>query len=122
MRVSFASGREMTSAPPPACAVALTSSVQQPMPAMVNVVLSFRQWPCGTSTPGGVAEPGCLNFGGSAYVSTLSTLLLRLRAGTPFSDDVFDSVHPPISFNTQAPPNPATGVDSSPAAFHLLNN
>src|SRR5579859_7220219 len=85
MRVSFESGREMTSLPG-----APTSSLQQPRPAMVNVVVLLMQWPCGAATPGAVPEPGCCCAGGMAYWPTLSTLLLRLRLGeAELSEPVF---------------------------------
>src|SRR5919202_3052466 len=93
MRVSFESGREMTSGPR-ACAAAVTSSFQQPVPATVKVVSSFRQKPCGASAVGAVPEPGCCCFGGTPYWPTVRILLLRLSAGvTVLSDAVFVSVH-----------------------------
>src|ERR671929_1004254 len=93
IRVSFESGREMTS-DPRACAAEVTSSFQQPVPAMVTVVSSFRQKPCGTPVVGAVPEPGCCCFGGTPYWPTVRILLLRLSAGVAvFSDAVFDSVH-----------------------------
>src|SRR5438067_9133646 len=84
MRVSLESGRETTSlglgAP--------TSNAQQPMkPLNSVVVVSVRQWPCGTSTPGAVPEPGCLCFGGMPYFPTSSTLLVRLSDGDALSSD-----------------------------------
>src|SRR5438477_12244768 len=48
IRVSFESGLAITSVPA-ACAVEDTSSRQQPVPAIVTVVSSFRQSPCATS-------------------------------------------------------------------------
>jgi len=51
IRVSFESGLAATSAPF-AWAAALTSSFQQPVPAMVGVVSSFRQNPWGMAVPG----------------------------------------------------------------------
>src|SRR3954447_13024492 len=91
MRVSFESGVEMTSlcagSPP-------NSSRQQPTPAIVDVVVSLMQNPCGVAAVAGVPEPGWCCFGGSAYVLTATTLLLRLRAGDAlFSDDVLVRVH-----------------------------
>src|SRR3989442_2523444 len=92
MRVSFESGREMTSARG-ACAAAVTSSLQQPVPAMVTVVSLLRQSPCGTSVPGAVPDPGCFCFGGIAYWPTPSTLFESASAGAAeLSDDVFVNV------------------------------
>src|SRR3954454_22348922 len=72
MRVSFESGRETTSL----CAgSAANSSLQQPTPAIVVVVVSLMQWPCGTVTPGAVPDPGCCCFGGMAYVPTWTMLV-----------------------------------------------
>src|SRR5438309_2118293 len=67
MRVSFESGLEMTSlwAGSPT-----NSSRQQPTPAIVGVVVSLMQKPCGTSVVGAVPEPGCCCFGGTAYWPT----------------------------------------------------
>src|SRR5438132_4566946 len=118
IRVSFESGREMTSEPR-ACAEAPTSNFQHPVPAMVTVVSSFRQWPCGTSTPGAVPEPGCCCFGGTPYWPTPRMLLLRLSAGTEFSDEVFVSVQRMIWFELRVPASPLTGFCASSAAFEL---
>src|SRR6478672_1249045 len=59
IRESFESGRETTSS----CAGAggLKSSLQQPTPAMVEVVVSLMQCPCGTSVDGGVPDPGWID-------------------------------------------------------------
>src|ERR687883_352325 len=118
IRVSFESGREMTSAPR-ACAVAVTSSFQQPVPAMVTVVVSFRQKPCGTSLVGAVPEPGCCCFGGTPYWPTVRILLLRLTFGRPFSDAVFESVHTTSWLEVRLPAAPETGFCASSAAFAL---
>src|SRR5689334_7123825 len=89
IRVSFESGLATTSVPLALCAVALTSSRQQPVPAMVTVVAVFSQKPWGTFVVGGEPDPGCVCFGGIAYVSAASTLLLRLSAGVNvFRDEV----------------------------------
>src|SRR5215218_262324 len=71
MRVSFESGREMTSGPR-ACAAAVTRPRQHPGNALntVTVVSSFRQKPCGTAVVGAVPDPGCCCLGGIAYVPT----------------------------------------------------
>src|SRR5438105_8567151 len=58
IRVSFESGLAMTSSPLAACAVGLTSSLQQPVPATVTVVVSLRQYPCGTAVVGAEPDPG----------------------------------------------------------------
>ena len=119
MRVSFESGREITSAPR-ACAVALTSSFQQPVwPLKSSVVSSFRQKPCGTAVVGAVPEPGCCCFGGTPYWPTVRILLLRLRFGTPFSDAVFVSVQTMSWFDVRVPAVSATGFCASSAAFEL---
>src|SRR5215469_5548506 len=81
IRVSFESGLATTSGPPPVWAAALTSSFQQPVPAAVGVVSSFRHCPWGTSVPGAVPEPGCCCLGGTPYWPTVRILLLRLTAG-----------------------------------------
>jgi len=47
------SGLATTSVPLALCAAALTSSRQQPVPAIVTVVASFRQKPWGTFVVGG---------------------------------------------------------------------
>src|SRR4051812_9805834 len=97
MRVSFESGLEITSL----CAgSAANRSRQQPRPAMVDVVVSLMQCPCGTASPGAVPDPGCCCFGGSAYVCTGRSLLLRLTAGAVFSDAVFLSVQSTIWLDT----------------------
>src|SRR5512136_156164 len=88
MRESFESGREMTSSW--AGAGGLKSKCQQPVPAMVTVVVLLMQKPCGVSIVASVPEPGCCCFGGMAYWFTPSTLLFRLRAGdAEFNDEVF---------------------------------
>src|SRR5438552_19189783 len=79
--VSFESGLETTSVPPAAWAVGVTSSLQQPVPAMVTVVVSLRQKPCGTVGSGRPPDPGCCCFGGTPYWPTLRILLPRLTAG-----------------------------------------
>src|SRR5215471_16857906 len=90
IRVSFESGLATTSGPPNACAAADTSSGQQPVPAIVTVVLSFKQRPCGTDVPGAVPEPGWCCFGGMPYWFTFRTLVLNETFGdAEFSDDVF---------------------------------
>src|SRR6476661_3802370 len=87
MRVSFESGREMTSL----CGGwAPKSRRQQPTPAMVGVVVSLIQWPCGTFVPGAVPEPGCCCLGGIPYCPTVNTLFDKLSDGDAvFSDEVF---------------------------------
>src|SRR5713101_15715 len=101
MRVSFESGREITSL----CAGwPAKRSLQQPTPAIVEVVVSLMQSPCGT--PGvavlsaSVPEPGCVCLGGSAYVPTVTSLLLRPSDGTVFSEDVLVSVQTTIWLDT----------------------
>src|SRR5919206_2316863 len=120
IRVSFESGREMTSAPR-ACAVAVTSSFQQPVwPLNSSVVSSFRQKPCGTSVVGAVPEPGCCCFGGTPYCPTVTILLLIPIAGlTEFSDAVFVSVHTTSWLEVRLPAAPETGFCASSAAFEL---
>src|SRR5919202_5173314 len=120
MRVSFESGREMTSAPR-ACAVALTRSFQQPVwPLKSSVVSSFRQKPCGTSVVGAVPEPGCCCFGGTPYCPTVRIRLLMPTAGVAvFSDDVFVSVHTMSWLEVRLPAAPETGSCASSAAFEL---
>src|SRR6266540_3881402 len=117
IRVSFESGREMTSS----CAGSATnSSRQQPTPAMVTVVVSLMQCPCGTSVPGAEPEPGCCCFGGTPYWPTLSTLLLRLSAGLAvFSEAVFVSVQTMSCSDVRVPAEPETGFWASSAAFEL---
>src|SRR6266704_6258476 len=90
MRVSFESGLEITSL----CAGSTPNkSRQQPTPAMVTVVVSLIQNPCGVLVVGAVPEPGCCCLGGTAYWFTPSTLLLRLREGEAlFSEEVSTSV------------------------------
>src|SRR5919197_5910321 len=120
MRVSFESGLEMTSAPR-ACAVAVTSSFQQPVwPLKSSVVSSFRQKPCGTSVVGAVPEPGCCCFGGTPYWPTVRILLLMPTAGVAvFSDAVFVNVHTMSWFDVRVPAAPETGLCASSAAFEL---
>src|SRR6187200_2408690 len=63
IRVSFESIGMICSVPPPVWAPDVTSSLQQPVPAIVTVVLSLRQSP--TGAPGVVVAsatvpvPGC---------------------------------------------------------------
>src|SRR3954451_24659972 len=119
IRVSLESGLATTSGPA-ACAVAPTRSFQQPRPAIVDVVSSFRQCPCGTAVPGGVPEPGCCCFGGTAYCPTVRILLLRLSAGEAlFSDEVFARVQAMSWLEVCVPPCPVTGFVASSAAFEL---
>src|SRR5437016_7777683 len=94
MRVSFESGLEMTSL----CAGSPTNrSRQQPMPAIVGVVVSLMQSPCATSgvvvLSASVPEPGCCCFGGTPYWPTVRILLLIPTAGAVFSEALFVSVH-----------------------------
>src|SRR5918911_4697985 len=120
MRVSFESGLEMTSGPR-ACAVAVTSSFQQPVwPLKSRVTSSFRQKPCGTSVVGAVPEPGCCCFGGAPYWPTVTILLLIPIAGlTEFSDAVFVSVQTTSWLEVRLPAAPETGFCASSAAFEL---
>src|ERR671936_89728 len=120
MRVSFESGLEMTSAPR-ACAVAVTSSFQQPVwPLKSSVVSSFRQKPCGTSVVGAVPEPGCCCFGGTPYWPTVRILLLMPTAAlVVVSDAVFVSVHTMSWLEVRLPALPETGFCASSAAFEL---
>src|SRR5919198_900386 len=120
IRVSFESGLATTSGPT-AWAAALTSSLQQPVwPLNSSVVLSFRQWPCGTVTSGAVPEPGCCCFGGTPYCPTVRILLLRLTAALAvFSDAVFVSVHTMSWLEVRVPALPETGFCASSAAFEL---
>ena len=97
MRVSFESGREITSL---WAGSAVKSNRQQPTPAIVTVVVSLMQWPCGALMPGGVPEPGCCCFGGRAYVPTGTIELLRLRAGTEFNELVLVIDQTTIWFET----------------------
>src|SRR5258705_2285414 len=119
IRVSFESGLAATSAPF-AWAAALTSSFQQPVPAMVGVVSSFRQNPWGMAVPGAVPEPGCCCFGGTPYRPTVRILLLRLTAGfAVFSDAVFSRVHTMSWLEVRLPAAPEPGCCVSSAAFAL---
>src|SRR5947208_639100 len=90
IRVSFESGREMTSV----CAgSAENRSRQQPLPAIVRVLVSSMQRPCGVSMIANVPDPGCVCLGGMAYWFTASTVFERLNEGEiVLSDDVFVSV------------------------------
>src|SRR5215475_7221367 len=91
IRVSFESGLATTSGLP-AWAAAETRSFQQPVPAMVTVVSSFRQKPCGAVVSGALPEPGCCCFGGTPYWPTVRILSLRLADGeAELSDAVFVS-------------------------------
>src|SRR5690349_14293301 len=119
IRVSLESGLATTSGPA-AWAAAPTSSFQQPVPAIVGVVSSFKQEPCGTAVPGDAPEPGCCCFGGTPYWPTVRILLLRLTAGfAVFSDAVFLSVHTMSWFEVRLPAAPETGCCVSSAAFEL---
>src|ERR1700739_1031860 len=44
-------------------------------------------------SPTGKSPAFCTDFGGRAYISTLTTAVLRVRAGFECSDFVFDRVH-----------------------------
>src|SRR5215470_1750953 len=119
IRVSFESGLATTSGPF-AWAAGGTSSFQQPVPAMVWVVSSFRQCPWGTAVAGAVPEPGCCCFGGTPYWPTVRILLRRLTAGLAvFSDAVFSSVHAMSWLEVRLPAAPETGFCASSAAFEL---
>src|SRR5207248_6770353 len=122
IRVSFESGLAITSVPA-ACAVEDTSSRQQPVPAIVTVVSSFRQSPCATSgvvtLSAVVPEPGCTCFGGTPYWLTVTRLLLKLSAGDVLSEDVFVSVHATMCVEVRVPALPETGFCASSAAFEL---
>ena len=80
------------------------------------------QWPCGTSVPGAVPEPGCCCFGGTPYWFTLSTLLLRLSAGVAeFSDEVLVSVQTTSCFDVRVPARAGRSASvASSAAFELM--
>jgi len=63
MRVSFASNLDITSL----CAGRPANSRrQQPVPAIVAVVVSLMHRPCGVAVIANVPEPGCLDLGGIA--------------------------------------------------------
>src|SRR5205823_8699887 len=88
MRVSLESGREITSFPG-----APTRRCQQPVPAIVAVVVSLMQKPCGAAIVGAAPQPGCFCFGGMPYWPTVSTLADKLRAGDAvFREEVLVSV------------------------------
>jgi hypothetical protein len=90
MRVSFESGRETTSS---WAGSPTNSRRQQPTPAIVGVVVSFMQWPCGAFVPGADPEPGYCCFGGTPYRPTLRILFESVSDGVAvFSEDVFFSV------------------------------
>src|SRR5438876_9855939 len=115
MRVSLESGREMTSL----CAGGRPNRRrQQPVPAIVTVVMSLMQSPSGVSIVASVPEPGCFCFGGTPYWFDESTLLLRVSAGVLlFSDEVFVSAHTMSWLEVWLPPAPATGFVASSAAL-----
>ena len=118
MRESFESGREMISS----CAGAggLKRSRQHPMPAIVTVVVSLMQKPCGVSVVARVPDPGCRCLGGIAYRPTVSTFLLRLNAGdAEFRDEVFVSAQTRRSVDVPVPGvqgTPESHCSSSPAS------
>src|SRR6476620_2081052 len=94
MRVSFESGVDTTSF---CLAVGETSSLQHPTPAIVAVVLSLMQYPCGASVVGAWPEPGWCCLGGSAYWPTDTSRLVSCTAGVAvFSDAVFVIDHTTI--------------------------
>ena len=98
-----------------------TRSFQQPdCPLNSNVVSSLRQCPCGTVTSGALPDPIWAAFGGRAYWFTANNLSLRWRSGTPFSDEVFVSVHTTICSEVWSPPVPAFGWVASSAALELM--
>src|SRR6266487_3013959 len=121
MRVSFESGREMTSL----CAgSAANSSRQHPTPAIVGVSVSLMQSPWATSgvvvLSASVPDPGWCCLGGSAYVLTLTSRLFRASAGDAvFRDEVLVNVHWTTLFDVWVPPKPDTGCVASSAAFEL---
>src|SRR5205809_6740586 len=126
MRVSFESGRAITSIPA-AWAVAPTSSFQQPLPnggTVITVVSSLRQSPCATSgvvvLSAVVPEPGCNCFGGTPYWLTVTRLLFKLSAGDAvLSDDVFVSVQATIWLEVQVAALQETGFCASSDTFEL---
>src|ERR671935_3161449 len=125
IRVSFESGLATTSVrtiPVMALmwAAAETSSFQQPnCPLNNSVVSSFRQWPWGTLVSGAVPEPGWCCFGGTPYWPTVSTLFVRLSAGTPFSEAVLVNDQTMSWSEVRVPATPETGFCASSAAFEL---
>src|SRR5580765_6623227 len=114
MRVSFESGLETTSPVGPAA----TRSLQQPVPAIVAVVVLFRQKPCGVLVPGAEPEPGCCCFGGTPDCPTGRTWFDRLTAGdAEFSDEVLVIAHTTSCFDVRVPALPETGFCVSSAAL-----
>src|SRR5437879_2422137 len=87
IRVSLASSLEMTSS----CAGSVPNrSRQQPVPAIVGVVVSLMQKPWGVVFVGVVVEPGWLAFPGKAYRPTPRRVFERLTERVAvLSDDVF---------------------------------
>src|SRR6516162_5566387 len=118
IRVSFESGREITSL----CGGGPTSRAQQPTnPVKSIVVVSLMQFPCGVSVVASAPEPGCVCFGGRAYGFTDTMRLLRLSAGEALlSEAVLVSVHTTIWFEVWLPLLPDTGWVASSAAFELM--
>src|SRR6266568_257751 len=89
MRVSLESGVEMTSL---WAGCTPKSNRQHPTPAMVGVVVSSIQKPCGASMVANEPEPGCRCLGGIPYWPTVNTLVVRVRFGDPvLSEEVLVS-------------------------------
>src|SRR5436190_2704168 len=84
MRVSFASSFEMTSL---WAGSAPNRRRQQPTPAIVLVIVSLMQLPCGVDVVGGVADPGWLAFPGKAYGPTPRRVFERLTEGVAVLSD-----------------------------------
>ena len=86
---------------------AANRSRQQPVPAIVAVVVSLMQKPCGAAAVASVPDPGCFCLGGTAYRFTPSSLLVRLSDGVALlSDDVLVSVQTTICLESWLPPVP----------------
>src|SRR6185369_9641750 len=116
-RVSLESGRDTTSS---WAGSPTKRSLQQPVPAMVGVVVSLMQWPWGALVPGAEPEPGCCCFGGTPYWLTPRTFTPSpTAAGSEFSADVLVRDQRMILLELRVPAAPETGICASSAAFEL---
>src|SRR5215831_6032541 len=86
---------------------------QQPVPAIVTVMVSLMQKPWAVAVAAKVPEPGCCCFGGMPYWPTVSTLVDKLRAGDAvLREEVLVSVQTTRSVDEPVKASPAA---SSPA-------
>ena len=101
--IAGAAQKEWTTPRPP------NNRRQQPVPAIVAVMVSLMHKPWAVAVAAKVPEPGCCcRFGGMPYCPTVSTLVDKLRAGDAvFREEILVSVQTTRSVDEPVKASPA---------------